>query len=155
MSVSFNTLCSGPGHSTWNAKDSQIFDGWIHRICVLNKLKKIMKMEPVQGILFCCYFTKNVTPAKKSGSTLLYSLVNQISIYLLTTNGVPRAIRGTVKVTNEDDELPAQAFTILSGRVTKMFRPSSAHVSSMPAALSENPTRPAPLSPDLGRIPGH
>lgn len=154
MSVSFNTLCSGPGRSTWNTKDSQIFDAWIHRIRVLNKLKKIMKMEPVQGILFCCYFTKNVTPAKKSGSTLLYSLVNQISIYLLTTNGISRAIRGTVKVTSEDNELPAQAFTILSSRVTKM-RPSSAHASSMPAALTENPTRPAPPSPDLGRIPGH
>lgn len=59
-------------------------------------------MEFIQGILLYCYFTKNVTSTKRSVSTVLHSLVSQVSIYLLTTKWVPRAMLGAVRATNED-----------------------------------------------------
>lgn len=49
--------------------------------------QKSIKMEPVQGILSYCYFTKNATPTNWSVSILLYS--NQVSRYLLTTSWAP------------------------------------------------------------------
>lgn len=128
MPVLYNPLYPGLGHTvpgTWETVNylTEGINLWFKQ--------KSVKMKSVQGIFFYCYFTKKCNTHKLVG------------LYLALLWSSQRVFSDHKLGSQWRNKLPAQAFTILSSKVTRM-RPNPAQISSMSAALTEQPGQTSP-----------